>query len=562
MGVTRPDESHTNCDEAAITVETATLKKHGKRMNQAYEQVQYESYPFAASHPGRLATIAALYGMTPAKPTNCRVLELGCASGGNLLPLAELFPASEFVGVDASAAQIADGQRVIEAFGLSNARLLQRDIRAAGGELGEFDYIIAHGVFSWIPDDVRQSLLEICQRHLAPQGVAYISYNTKPGWCVRGILRDAAQYRAQFFPAPGDKVREMRALANFLAGALDTTSGPYGSLLAADLKNVLHQEDYYLYHEYLEDVNTPLYFHEFCTLAAGHGLKYLGDAEFSTMGVNGLPPAVAQGLQQLSGGAGGNDLVQIEQYLDFVRNRKFRRTLLCRQNVPLLRVPNVAAVFEMSIACDSRPEQPGADPRSADKLVFTRDGARMTTADPQVKAAMLHLAKTWPKWTSFADLLAATRAQLGVATPEASSLANEPDARTLAEALLRSYAFAHVELSKFPVPVSVDLSGSPRATRIARLQAELLGTVTNLRHNAVSLSVLQRHILCCLDGEHDRAAVLAALEAAVAQGKMNIPDFTGQPTSPAQTLKTLHNLFDESLQFLARESLLLDQTAK
>jgi methyltransferase-like protein/SAM-dependent methyltransferase len=531
-------------------------------MNPSYEQVQYESYPFAATHPSRLATIAALYGMTPAKLANCRVLELGCASGGNLLPLAELLPQGEFVGVDSSAAQIADGQRVIDAFHLQNARLLEHDIRTVGSQLGEFDYIIAHGIFSWIPPEVQQSVLEICQRHLAPQGVAYISYNTKPGWCFRGMLRDVVQYRAQFFSTPADKVREARALADFLAAAVNPAGNPYGSLLAADLVNLQQREEYYLYHEYLEDVNAPLYFHEFCTLAGEHGLKYLGDAEFSTMSVNGLPPAVVQGLQKLSGGSGGNDRVQMEQYLDFVRNRMFRRTLLCRQEVPLLRAPSSEAVFSMSVSCDTRPEQPAADPRSTDKVVFSRDGTRMTTADPQVKASMLHLAQAWPKWTSFAELLAATRARLGVAQTDASSLANAQDARALAETLLRSYSFAYVELSQFPVQASLDLSHTPQATRIARLQAELLGTVTNLRHEIVPLTVLQRHILCCLDGAHDRAAVLATLEAAAAQGKLDLLSFTGQPLSPAQSVASLRNTFDDHLQFLARQSLLLEQPAE
>ena len=289
-----------------------------------------------------------------------------------------------------------------------------------GGELGEFDYIIAHGVFSWIPDDVRQSLLEICQRNLAPQGVAYISYNAYPGWRVRGMLRDVAKYRAEFFATPAEKIRETRVLADFLANSLNTAGSPLGNLLGEDLKRLQEHDDSYLYHEYLEDVNSPLYFHEFCTLAGQHGLKYLGEAEFSTMSVNGLPPAIVQRLQTLSGGSGGNDLVQMEQYLDFVRNRTFRRTLLCHQEVPLWRVPNIEAVFSMSAACSAQPEGSLADPRSPEQVVFSRGGARMKTADPLVKAAMLHLARTWPKWTSFGDLLAATRTQLGVETSSAA----------------------------------------------------------------------------------------------------------------------------------------------
>src|SRR5262245_39050357 len=148
----------------------------------SYDEVPYASHPFAQTHPDRLATIATLFGMRPQAVEQCRVLELGCAAGGNLIPMAVTYPESHFVGVDLSGREIAEGQRAIETLRLKNIQLAQRDIRDLGDELGRFDYVICHGVYSWVSADVRDKILDLCARLLAPQGVAYVSYNTYPGW--------------------------------------------------------------------------------------------------------------------------------------------------------------------------------------------------------------------------------------------------------------------------------------------------------------------------------------------------------------------------------------------
>jgi SAM-dependent methyltransferase len=165
----------------------------------SYDEVPYKSYPYRQSHPERLATIATLFGMSTRPIEKARVLEIGCAAGGNLIPMADRLPESEFIGVDFSKRQIADGQAVISEVGLKNVRLAHGDVRKLDTELGKFDYILSHGVYSWIPDDAQDALLAACGKHLAPQGVAYISYNTYPGWHMRGMIRDIMSYRAKRF---------------------------------------------------------------------------------------------------------------------------------------------------------------------------------------------------------------------------------------------------------------------------------------------------------------------------------------------------------------------------
>src|SRR5215467_14337966 len=117
----------------------------------SYDEVNYPSVCYPFTHPDRIEAIARLVGLDPTPSTSARVLELGCASAGNLLPMAETLPDARFVGIELSGKQVALGQRLQSAAGLSNVTLLEEDLLAIGPDLGKFDYIIAHGVYSWTP---------------------------------------------------------------------------------------------------------------------------------------------------------------------------------------------------------------------------------------------------------------------------------------------------------------------------------------------------------------------------------------------------------------------------
>src|SRR5216684_3648438 len=151
-------------------------------LHESYEELPYPNSSFAQTHPDRLATLGRLFGLAPTPVDRCRILEMGCSAGGNLIPLAATLPHSEFVGIDFSATTISRGVADIAALQLTNIRLLQMDIRDLEPTFGTFDYIIAHGVYSWVPADARESVLAICARQLGSNGIAYVSYNTLPGW--------------------------------------------------------------------------------------------------------------------------------------------------------------------------------------------------------------------------------------------------------------------------------------------------------------------------------------------------------------------------------------------
>src|SRR5262249_13566455 len=209
--------------------------------------------------------------------------EVGCGRGGNLIPIAVNLPQSRFVGVDLSARQIADGQKVVSALGLTNIELKPISISDVDADLGMFDYILCHGVYSWVPAEVQDKILEICRDHLNPQGIAYISYNTFPGWHTRAVIREMLCYHTQQFEEPSDRIREARGLLTFLVRSAESHEAAFNAMMREELAVLAATPDTYLLHEHLEDYNEPLYFHQFVDRAAEKNLQYLGEAQLRSM---------------------------------------------------------------------------------------------------------------------------------------------------------------------------------------------------------------------------------------------------------------------------------------
>jgi methyltransferase-like protein/SAM-dependent methyltransferase len=495
-----------------------------------YDEVPYESRPFPQTHPDNLATVATLFGMRPPPVERCRVLELGCASGGNLIPLAVTLPAGNFVGVDLSGRQIADGRRVVSALGLRNVELHHRSILDVGPDLGEFEYVLCHGVYSWVPPGVQDKVLEVCARHLAPNGVAYVSYNTYPGWHLPGVVRAMMRFHADRFAEPAVRVRQARALLELLAGAAPAGGDAYGGALRKELELLRELPDHYLYHEYLAEVNAPLYFHEFNARAEAWGLQYLGEAAFLEMLSEHFPPDVGNTLRLLA-----PDLVQAEQYGDFLRNRRFRQTLLCHKGVSLNRAVSLERLAPLHAASAFRPvsARPDVHSHAVEEFRSAR-GLTLSVGEPLVKAALMHLAEAWPASAPFRGLATAAHARLGGGPEDGGLLAG-----ALLASLLKCAAPTALELSVTPPRLVVDASERPTATPLARLQAASGPVVTNLRHQAVLLSALERLVLRQLDGSRDRAQLVRAL-----------PDDCAGPGARGE-------LLDQCLRRLARHALLV-----
>ena len=241
-----------------------------------YDVVYYPGHSFPETHPDRLATMASYYGLESAPIDRCRILELGCGVGDNLIPIAHVYPATQFVGVDLSAHAIERGQKNIAALGLKNIELHNRDIMEIGQDGQIFDYIIAHGVYSWVPPAVREQMMVIYGKYLAPNGVAYVSYNAHPGSHLRDMVRDMMLFHIRDIKEPKQRIEQARSIAKFIAEA-SIKDSVYGAVLRDEFERISKMADEVLFHDDLEENSTPFLLHQVVGAAKRHGLQYLCD---------------------------------------------------------------------------------------------------------------------------------------------------------------------------------------------------------------------------------------------------------------------------------------------
>jgi methyltransferase-like protein len=525
-----------------------------------YDEIPYPRLSFTQTHPDRLATLATLRGMSPAQVERCRVLELGCAGGGNLVPMAQGLPGSEFVGLDLSTRQIAQGRAMAEELGLDNVCFKQGDILDPHPDLGLFDYVIAHGVYSWVPPPVQDRILEICQRNLAPQGVAYVSYNVFPGWHMLNAAREMMLYHTRQVREPRQRAARARELIDFLVRSVPAEQGPFGSFLHTYVKlfdkgmtRVYPQGDALLIHDELAEVNAPLYFYQFVERAERWGLQYLAEANFRFMLASNFPPEVCESLRGMVA-----NTVELEQYMDFLRNRTFRETLLCHQGVALQGAPGPERMTSFYVASPALPAENEVDARSnAVERFCTPDGAVLSTDHPLTKMAMLCLAEIWPQMLSFRSLVKTAQARLNGAATQAE--AQPGDVRVLGANLLQAYGYSEnlVELHVYAPRFVREVSERPLASPAVRFQARQGDTVTNLRHERVNLDEASYRLLTLLDGSRDRAALLAVLQGELARGALTVRQGDEVVQDVEQAGQILAQELDARLERLANAALLV-----
>ncbi len=317
-------------------------------IGRAYDALPYASGAFACTHPNRLGAIGYLHGLNCAKPSACRVLEIGCASGGNLLPIALNYPASEFVGVDLSSAHIAEARRAVDELAIKNVRLIRADIRALPQDVGRFDYIICHGVYSWVPSEVRQSILKLCGERLAAGGVAYISFNTYPGWHKHDRLRRLVDcvVKGQVTDPIAAVERAKDWLRKLPTGkSSDPRSNWMDNALQESIRAFLSASPEYLYHEYLNRVNEPEQISSFLRQARSHELHYINHADWSYAAQ--AERAVAEAnVESL-----GLSRDALETLVDDLLCTQFRCTVLCRVDETITERPLLDRLDELWVAC-------------------------------------------------------------------------------------------------------------------------------------------------------------------------------------------------------------------
>jgi SAM-dependent methyltransferase len=479
-----------------------------------YDAILYPARAFSQTHPDRLAVLATLFGIAAPPPSRCRVLELGCGAGGNLLPMATALPGSTFVGIDSSRRAIERAQAMTTSLGLTNIGFEQIGIEDYEVTAGGVDYVIAHGVFSWVPGPVRERLLALCARALSPNGVAYVSYNALPGGHRRRALREMLAYHVDAIDEPAQRMTAARGLLRLL-GAASEADGELASTLGPEARKLSEHVDGLFFHDTLAQVNQPLYFHEFAAQAAAHGLRYLTEAEFSETQLAALPEQLQTALLKIS------DPLRREQYLDFLKERMFRQTLLVHDAIALDRTPRPERLAALAVSAPLR-WGTGSD---ADRVTFTSSaGAHLTTDHPLVIGVLQAIGDAWPAAPWIADLAA-----------------SEQELPAICDALLRCFAANLVRLHVHPPALSTVAPQRPRVSALARLEAAQGELLTTQRHTGIRLDdELGQRLITLLDGTRDRAALLDALR----------PDAAMSPEELAAGLES-------SLERLAGAALLL-----
>lgn len=462
--------------------------------NDRYDAFAYPGYAYPNTHPDRLATMAVIHGLTPVPVDRCRVLEIACGDGGNLIPMAYAIPTSEFVGFDLAALPVERGQDRIRALGLTNIRIFQGDLLDLPADLGSFDYIIAHGIYAWVPEPVRDRVLSLCSELLSPNGVAFISYNALPGSYLRLMIRDMMKFRTN---GCSDPEQTVTAALDFLGTAAGwrTEKDAWRALLEENLTRLKGHALSSTYHDELSPEYRPLYVTDFVAQARRHGLEYLGEAEIPLS----PDPSYRADLQQFLNTASGGDPIRREQTLDFLRVRAYRETLLCRAGQPIRRDWFPESFAGLMLACEAT-SGPGDEATS--RVIQIASGGTMETSHPAVIWLAEKLGEAWPRALSVRELLPQLE-ERGLKLDNAGALI-----------LVRLVVAQVLELRTWNPSLATSVSARPRATACAREEGSRIPLATTLLHLSVKLDdAMVRAFLQLLDGSRTRSELIQAMQA-------------------------------------------------
>jgi len=442
----------------------------------AYEDVAYVGRPNHHSHPSRLAAIARLFGIAAPDPATARVLEVGCGDGANLLPMALVHPHARFTGLDPSTRLMMRARTIAGDLGLANVELVEQDLRTLDPRQGPYDYIIAHGFYSWVPEDVRDALFRVARARLAPGGLVYASYNLLPGGNLRRVMVDAFRFGLPPSARGAERVVAARQLADELVDAW-SRSDRVSPHLAAEFADLSTRTESAIAHDELSPVNHAVYVTRFIRHAGAHGLGFVAEAEPSTMAATGLPPR----LQQVIGSA---DPLAREQWLDFARMRKFRQSILAR-------AADVAQARFTPAAID------GLQLSASTTYTQARERGQEPAGDPLLDLLV--------------DAYPATLPAVAVVERLAAAGLTPGQAR---EAMVRCVFAGSVDLYALPLAPAPVAGDRPTAFPVARWQAARREILTNLRHEGVRLDDdVAFALLAGCDGTRDRHALAALVPA-------------------------------------------------
>jgi len=457
-----------------------------------YDAVPYPSFVFPQTHPDRLATLASIHGLDAADPSDCKMLELGCGDGMNLIAQAYALPQSSFVGIDLSQVHIDDGNRMIADLGLKNIELKQADVSSINSQnVGKFDFIVAHGLYSWVPDSVREQILRIYNECLAEKGVGYISYNALPGCRLRQIASEIMQYHARLTDDSTEKVTAGIGMLSFIAASAEEDS-LYQHMLRLELENIQERTPSNVFHDDLAELNRPFYFHEFVRDIESKGMQYLCESDPIAISEAKLTPETRANLDKISA-----SFTDREQLKDLIVAKRFRSSLIVRDSCPIDRNFDPKTLDRFLVGSQMEPKNEDLSVSDTSECIFQLEGQKGATVNhPLTKAALMRLRYGWSRSVPFAEMLEQAVSDV---PPE---FAGDDDIDILRSYLMQMYFAGLVKLRLHQPSFITNISEHPTASPVARMQIARGSTsVTTL--NGINLDTEGRttsHLITLLDG--------------------------------------------------------------
>jgi methyltransferase-like protein len=341
----------------------------------------------------------------------------------------------------------------------------------------------------------------------------------------------------------------------FVTESLENSPTPYAKFLKENAESLMKYEDSYIRHEYLSEDNTQFYFHEFMDIAKSKGLAYLGESNFHTMFIGNLPQKAAEKLADIQ------DIVRTEQYMDFIKNTRFRCTLLCHDNVQLNRAISIESLDKFYMTVNLTPEKVLSEEdikNSFETVKFYYNNMAenfISTSSPIMKAIFCVLADNVGNPLKSEEFLKQAQKKL----PDIALADFQTEfAQNIGKLVFGGYFKIFADKPKF----AYEISDRPKVTDLARYQAEHCAipdrawTISQV-NEIIILQTYAQHIIKLLDGNHSISEIKEAIVQKFQSGELVASD-GDQKVSDAKVLKDVANqVVDTTLQSYKRNYLLI-----
>jgi methyltransferase-like protein len=386
----------------------------------------------------------------------------------------------------------------------------------------------------------------LCRDVLAPNGVVTISYNVLPGWHLRMAIRDLCLHYAGQEGTPQRRVAKARAALERIAQASEE-SEPYGQLMRTEARRLKQVPASYILGEFLAPDNTPCHVRNFIERAASHELDYLCEVDLFAA----VPPALDPAIHRRVTSFTGSSRSEMEQHIDFLTGRLFRRSVLVRpqRSGGPKQIPGPDQLAALHIASPIHLDAA----RSTDQVATFSDdrGRPITTGDPVIRRAIERLARAYPATLTLDELTAFPGG-------EPHNVPAELEAR-VRRAIFTLVLAGRASISVLPLRVGRAGHEHPTVGHLARMEASSgQPWITSLRHAGVPAHPILQTLLPYLDGVHDRSALRVRLADALRRGVVSVPELAADqsPLSEEGFGSVVEQYVEQTLCYLARHALL------